>query len=253
MTEKNKQRFYKFARPDGFDFWTGKTINYRESIGKTVRRPTTGKMRLCSDTVIHASRDPNQCFVGASIPCSAYLVEGKPYVEDSNKCGFKQLRIIKELKPEKLFKWRYKEACNPLNPFDVIPPKKILKKHLSLLKKWDSVWASVWASAWASAWDSVWASVWDSVWASAWASAWDSVWDSVGDSVWDSVWVSVRDSVWAYVGYVFQPVIKEWKEKYPLQSVIDLWKMGLAPSYDGEKWRLHGGKKAEILWEGKIK
>jgi len=30
------------------------------------------------------------------------------------------------------------------------------------------------------------------------------------------------------------------------------WKMGLVPSYDGKLWRLHGGKDAEILWEGKI-
>jgi len=29
--------------------------------------------------------------------------------------------------------------------------------------------------------------------------------------------------------------------------------MGLIPSFDGKKWRLHGGKKAEILWEGTLK
>jgi hypothetical protein len=25
--------------------------------------------------------------------------------------------------------------------------------------------------------------------------------------------------------------------------------MGLVPSYDGERWRLHGGKGAKVLWK----
>jgi len=59
-----------------------------------------------------------------------------------------------------------------VNPFQLKPPAKITKRHISLLKNWDSVR------------DSVWDSVRDSVRA--------SVGDSVGDSVWDSVWASVR-------------------------------------------------------------
>ena len=221
------ETFYKLARPDGWDFYTGNTINYRENIGKIVRRPNKGKMRLCSGTVIHASREPNQCFIGAEIPCSAYLVEGKPYVEDDDKCGFKQLKVIKELKPEKLFKWKYKEACNPVHPFKIAPPKKITKEHIALMIKWASVR--------------------------------DSVGDSVRDSVWTSVGDSVGDSVRAYIGSLFIPVIKEWKyiehEKgeYPFQPVVDLWKMGLVPSFDGRVWRLHGGKDARVLWEGEPK
>jgi len=31
--------YYKLARPDGWDFYTGKTINYREGIGKIVNAP----------------------------------------------------------------------------------------------------------------------------------------------------------------------------------------------------------------------
>jgi hypothetical protein len=67
---------------------------------------------------------------------------------------------------------------------------------------------------------------------------------------------SVSDSVWAYYGSLFD--IEEWKyikhEKgvYPFESAVKLWKMGLVPSFDGKKWRLHGGKDAKILWEGKI-
>jgi len=265
------ERFYKIARPDGWDFYTGETINYRDSIGKTIKCPKEGKPKLCSPTVIHASRDPNQCFIGGRIPCSLYLVEGKPVVEDEDKCGFKKLQIIRELDPAKVFRWRYEEACNPVNPLQVKPPKKITKSHLDLLRKWDPIWASVWDSVWASVgasvrasaqafvWDSVWASVGDSVWASVGDSVWDSVRASVRASVWDSVWASVRGSIRAYCGYIFASVVKKWKYvehkegEYPFQPAVDLWKMGLVPSYDGKLWRLHGGKDARVLWEGMVR
>jgi hypothetical protein len=131
-----------------------------------------------------------------------------------------------------------------VHPFEKIPPETIQKKHILLLKKWDSVGASVG--------DSVRDSVWDSVW--------DSVGASVGDSVRDSVWASVRDSVrdsvgasvGAYTGSFFRiPVwkyVKHPKGKYPYQPLVTLWNSGLVPSFDGTTWRLHGGPKAAILF-----
>ena len=115
-----------------------------------------------------------------------------------------------------------------VHPFEITPPT-ITDKEIKLLKQWASVWASVR--------------------------------DSVGDSVWDSVGASVRDSVGdsvgAYVGYLFAPVIKEWKYidhkegEYPFQPAVDLWMLGLVPSFGGKKCRLHGGEKAGVLWEEK--
>jgi hypothetical protein len=64
----------------------------------------------------------------------------------------------------------------------------------------------------------------------------------------------VRASVWAYVGSIFIPVVKKWeyidhkKGEYPFQPAVDLWKIGLVPSYDGKMWRLHGGPKGKVLW-----
>jgi hypothetical protein len=175
-----------------------------------------------------------------------------------------------------------------IHPFHIKPPAKITEDHIRLLKEWDSfrdsvcdsvcdsvwasvrdsVWDSVWFSVWASGWDSfrdsvcdsvcdsVWASVRDSVWFSVWASGWDSFRDSVRDSV----WASVRDSVWAYTGTFFILPREAWKytediktDEYPFQCLADLWEQGLVPSFDGKKWRLHGGKDAKILWEGVLK
>ena len=169
--------------------------------------------------------------------------------DHENKCRQAHKEWLKEVYNQ----INLEEARNPIHPFKIKPPRKIVKKHLELLREWASVRDSVGDSVW----DSVWASVWDSVEASVGDSVWASVRDSVGDSVWGSTWDSVWDSTWAYVGSLF-PKIKIWKyaEKikakgYPFNSVVKLWKLGLVPSFDGTNWRLHGGKDAKVLWEGK--
>ena len=75
-------------------------------------------------------------------------------------------------------------------------------------------------------------------------------WASVGDSVRDSV----GDSVYGYISYFF--VLDEWKYTdakggvNPFESVIDLWNMGIVPSFDGKTWRLH--TKNGIAWKGTV-
>jgi hypothetical protein len=77
--------------------------------------------------------------------------------------------------------------------------------------------------------------------------------------VWDSVKASVWASVGAYIGSFF-PKILSWRfteqvkvKGYPYQSCLDLWLMGLVPSFDGKVWRLHGGPDGKVLWEGTLK
>ena len=274
------QLFYKAADPQGWDFRTHKTINYRESVGKIVKCPDQKSTpELCSASVIHASKKPNDVFIGANIPCSLYRVQGIPLVSDAKKSGFKDLKVLEEFPQEKLdeiFGWKYLESCNPINPLKLRTPT-IGDAQIALLQNWDSVWdsvgasvrdsvgASVWDSVGASVWDSVGASVrdsvgasvrasvWASVRASVWASVGASVRDSVGASVWDSVWASVGASVWAYIGSLF-PKIKTWNyapktKGYPYQPYVDLWRQGIVPSFDGTTWRLHTGEKATIVFE----
>jgi hypothetical protein len=170
---------------------------------------------------------------------------------------------------KKVYTFNIKESKNPINPLIINPPKKITRRHLLLLKTWsmvgdsvrysvrDSVRSSVRGSVGDSVGDSVRYSVRDSVRYSVRDSVRSSVRGSVGDSVGDSVW----SSLWAYIGSLF--AVQEWKYIdysnhiyqrgiYPFQACVDLWKMGLVASYDGKKWRLHGGKDAKILWEGTI-
>ena len=172
-------------------------------------------------------------------------------------------------------------------PLELPAVKAPTEEQISWLKEWVSVWVSVWdsvrdsvrdsvgdsvgasvgdlvwesvrASVWASVWDLVWASVRASVWASVGDLVWDSVRDSVGasvgDLVWDSVGYSVRDSVGASVGaYISSFFAVEYNHdlyNHDLSSAIKLWESGLVPSFDGTTWRLHSGKKAEIVYEWK--
>jgi len=270
---RKKEIFYKLAREDGWDFHTGNTINYRENIGKVVKCPNPNpELGVCSNGVIHASKNPNDCFIGAGIPCSAYKVKGTPTCGNEQKNGFTELEVLEEIEDlNTLFGWRYSEAKTPINPF-MLPKKEVDKQDLKDLQAWSSVWNLVRASIWdfdrdpgrTSVWDAIGSSIRASVRDSVWDSAWDSVRASVGTSIMDSVAsveYSVTNSVWdsvkAYIGSLF-PNIKKWKYvehkegEYPFQSIVNLWKRGLVASYDTKKWRLHSGKDAEIVWKGTI-
>ena len=242
--------YYKLARPDGWDFYSGKTINYRDSIGGVATAPDWERTKECGQG-IHICANPNDCFVGAKIPCSAYEVEpfgrGKIAI-DAKKSKAKSVRVLREIDDlDALFGWKYREATDPINPFR-IPTPPITPDVLELLKEWASVRDSVRASVRDSVWDSVWESVWASMGASVGTSVRDSVWDSMGTSVWDSAW--------AYFGSLF-PNIKDWKYvthkpgEYPFASGVTLWRMGLVTSFDGKVWRLHAGPDGKAIWEGK--
>lgn len=145
---KRMNKYFKLARPDGFDFYTAKTINYRENVGKWISVSATElntNPELCSKSVIHASKKINDCFVGAWIPCSAYRVQGTPVIVDVEKCGFKRLFVSEEISHEtfnSVFGWNILEAENPVNPLKIMPPE-IGEEQIKLLREWASVRDSV--------------------------------------------------------------------------------------------------------------
>ena len=143
-----------------------------------------------------------------------------------------------------------------VHPFKIEPPKLITEEHLTLLREWTLVRDSVGVSVWVSVRASVGVSVWDSIWTSVGV----SIWTSVGVSGWASVRDPVWDPVWAYYGSFFALPRNEWKyteeiktDQYPFLSVVKLWEMGLVPSFDGNKWRLHAHKDARVVWEGELR
>jgi len=230
---------YKLTRPDGYDFYTGKTIMYRGNYPHVVRVPTPrAALGVCSPGVIHGSIDPNDCFVGAKIPCSAFRFRGIPVCGDKRKYGFLEMTILEEITDlDGLFGWRYSEAVNPIHPFR-IREQKVTTEDIANLRRWATL---------ASVRNNVRNNVWDNT-----ASVGASVWGSMA-SVWDSM-PNAWDCVWAYIGSLF-PNITKWKYidhkegEYPFQPAVDLWRRGFVPSFDGRTWRLHSGQDAKVVYE----
>ncbi|MGA2465254.1 MAG: hypothetical protein ABSH06_12990 [Thermodesulfobacteriota bacterium] len=63
------RKFYKLARPDGWDFPSGKTINYRDNIGKVINCYRFNRREeFFGEAFARASRKPDQAWF--RIPCS---------------------------------------------------------------------------------------------------------------------------------------------------------------------------------------
>ena len=244
----------------------GELISPYQSYNYGKLEDALGKKMVCEDFDDDENEDCSIRFYATDIDgliCSlnkhkdnrVFEVEmgGRSVVNSEYKQGFEEQTIIRMLyksevkklirEQSKKMDWDYYHACYPVNPLKINKPFD-KEKALKLLKEWASVRASVRASVGNSVWDSVWGSVWDSVWASVWDSVWGSVSCSVSGILWDFVGV--------YISSLF-PSIKKWKYinhkegVNPFQSGIDLWHMGLVPSFDGEFWRLHKGEKAEVV------
>ena len=277
--------YYKLARPDGWDFYTGKTINYRDNIGKIVSIRDTKHYELCSHLVIHASSSPNYCFLGSFIPCSAYEVEGDPVIVAEGKHGFVKLKVVKEIfNLDALFGWKYTEVTNPINPLQ-IRRKRITKEAIALIKRWakvgDKKWLGVEDSVKSTIRASILVSTPENYWIDPRSKEWNYVGDSVVTNISKKLWPildSIREAIenykanltdhdtlysvdqgfWAYIGSFF-PKIKYWSNfdhkegKYPFQIPVELWKKGFMPSFDGKIWRLHAGTEGKVLWEGQQK
>lgn len=200
-------------------------------------------------------------------------VGGRSVIHNKYKQRFEEQTIIRMLpktEVKKLIKeqskemdWDYYHACYPVNPLKINKPFD-KEKASKLLKEWNSAWVptqvAVWDSVSGYMYDFVGNPVWDSMWNSLRDSASDFVWDSVLGSVWtpawDSMWAkySVRYCFYAYISSLFSNT-KKWKYinneegVNPFQSGIDLWHMGLVPSFDGKVWRLYKGENAEVVLE----
>lgn len=151
--------------------------------------------------------------------------------------------------------WNYYEACFPRNPKEINVPFD-QQKAFTLLKEW------------ASTVDFYQNVIRNSVRYSIQHSVGHRMEHFVKNSIESSVVYVLRRSLAKYsvdthsVGYLsrayissFFPNIKKWElidhieGTNPFQSGIDLWNLGLVPSYDNETWRLHKGKNMKVVFE----
>lgn len=256
--------YYKVAHESGWDFYTNETINYRDSIGQTVRAPKTDKNGRKSDSLfLYASSKPS--LAGAWIPCSAYRVLGTPVVDEPlgehDIYRFEELEVIEEIADlDVFFGWNYTEAADPINPFG-IAKQGISDDIVFLAGQWVSVYGLVCNAVRNAPLDPIFSYIWQVVGEptrglvqSAVGSLGEAAWQSkVGDSV-----LALRDSVlalcYAYALSLFEGAegrgsIDERMDNDIFRIVRNLWCKGIVPSHDTKLWRLHSGENAEIIWQ----
>ena len=160
-----------------------------------------------------------------------------------------------------------------INPMKVERSSEVTDNEIKLLKEWKKFWDSDGECDRVSLWgnlEPLWAlgklsdrdPAWDLIRKLLWNSLWDSFWDSVielfNDETWGDIWEGLYGSViGAFYGYMCSFFyIKSWigfkhlpEYQNPFQSGIDLWDVGLVPSFDGKTWRLHSGENAEVVYE----
>lgn len=246
---------YKLTDPKGWDFYSH-TINYRDAIGSIVRVTDYDPRKIVCGKGLHASRNPNNCFVGAKIPCAAFKVKGiQKIAGDKKKSRYRALKVVEEIKNlNNLFGWNYSEAINPVNPFELIPPQ-ITDKEIKLLCDWASVVSLIMDTEWSMTppvgcmISPVRYMIWDML---------DStiVSETVkqrGDYfiVWNKLHTLIKDAVSAYIMSLSSKKRPK-KGTYLFQPAVDLWRMGLVPAFNGKLWCLYGGRKPEILWKGRL-
>jgi len=205
-----------------------------------------GKEYTCKDFDDNPNNDCSNGFYATDVEglpyswninkkCFEVEVSGRQVIISQYKQRFEKQTIIREVekdelielarKEEKRLGYKLSEVLFPVNPL-LFTQREVTEKEIQILKEWASVWETVKASAW----------------------------ETVKALAWETVRASVWETVWAYASSLF-PGIEKWKyiehEKgvNPFQSGIDLWRSGFVPSFDGEVWRLHSGKKAEIVYE----
>lgn len=144
-------------------------------------------------------------------------------------------------------------------PFDIEPPK-INKKHIELVLDWIGIRSNAIRNIWEQVTDTIDIKVGETVryifGYNACVGAGDRIYSDIGDSIFsdpDIVDISFRhvrhlrnsifDSVSAYYATFF-----DIKYRYDLSPAQKLWNMGLIPAFDGDIWRLYGGKRTKVLW-----
>ena len=143
------EQFYKTVDME-YGSWHDSTFKYQ--VGKLRRPRRTGDGRVinpdvCSPGVLHASRTaPDAARYAKDYPFRLLIVEGIPVVEEDDKAGFRQLRIVEEagsLVP-----------CFGPNGVAVVDVLDTVRAATAdELSRLAAAWAAAWAAAGAAAWD----------------------------------------------------------------------------------------------------
>ncbi len=191
--------WYKVTRLDGSSF-RDPTVTYE--VGKRVRpKPYSGKRELCGEGTLHASRSAPEAMRYGKWPCRLFEVEGTPFVTDTDKAGFGQLRVVRELDAWRVFGPNGRHVVAVLDRFKVCTPDEISR----LRSSWDAARTATRDAAWVAtretARETAWVATRDAVWVATWETVRGAVRDAAWETAWETAWGAVIADLVGQHGY----------------------------------------------------
>ena len=200
--------WYKVTRLDGSSFHDP-TVTYE--VGKRVRpKPHSGGRKLCGEGTLHASPSPPEAMRYGKWPCRLFEVEGTPFIQDTDKAGFRQLRVKQELDAWRVFgpNGRHVEAV--LERIVVCTPDEIDRlaaaRDAALDAAREAAREAAWYAARYAARDAAWEAAWDAAQYAArdaareaaryvaWEAAWDAAREAAQYAAWEAAWEAAWDA-----------------------------------------------------------
>lgn len=223
--------WHKLARPDGFDFYTGKTLNYREAIRRTLLCPDFNLRPECGGG-IHISENPCDGFIGAKIPCSAYEVRPKNLVRiDERKSKAQEVYVVREITDlDTLFGFPYTDLVSFIDNLKNIPwfrPDHNPDPSWRIFTR--KTWDAHRAAALYAARDAAWNAARDAARNAARDAAWNAARNAARDAARDAAWDGASDSaLYAFVTYICHDLPIDAVHRDHINARWNAWQKGYA-------------------------
>ena len=194
--------WYKVTRLDGTSFHDP-DIKY--VAGKRVRpKPYSGERELCGEGTLHASPSPPEAMRYGEWPCRLFEVEGTPFIQDSDKAGFRQLRVISELDVCLVFGPNGRHVVAVLERIAVCTPDEIDRlaaaQNAARGAAQNAARDAAQNAAWVAARYAAWYAAWDAAWVAARYTARYTARDAAQNAAWvaaqNAAWVAAQNAAW---------------------------------------------------------
>ncbi len=270
--------YIKVAREDGWDIFTGNSVNYRASIGSTVfpkGQWTSG--RCGGEGLLYAidarSWEEAISHIRGQWPFSLFKVKGRPVVTEYGlESGFLELQVVEEIDVLSMLPFP-RERLGKIEPFKKVVTKindDIMEKYRQFQKVKDLIVPSVWNTVPAIRDESLLARIiipylgrsyklisqrvnletFPTIWAKPYRTNFPYTHET------EIMLSSIARLAYAHYGWIVEQGIHDWEfvdridGEYPFQCVIDLLHSGVVPSFDGKQWRISAfdGTRVKTLW-----
>ena len=280
--DKEPREYFKMTRLDGWDVYTGNSVNYRDNIGQIVypREEWTSE-KWGTEGLLYALDAGNAfnalLYFRHQWPFSLFRVKGIPVIESDeynrDVPGFLKLDIIKEINVLNCFLVP-KERLGGIDAFEIKTLTKINDGIMDEYNRFQKTREGIIPSIWNSVPDLHDQSLLARIIFPYLVRFYGGLGERILDQAFPNVWAkshssnfpynerdpfmraSMLELAYAHYGWIVSNTIDEWafieddNKGYPFQPVIDLLLAGVVPSFDGNYWRINAfdGQRIKTLW-----